>query len=215
MGINLSSFVNLIRKHQFEKALQKLDAVKTIAELNPHIPFYDNIFDLLVQAGCSNGELQRVWDRFVKLDREYKGWTYWQYLAKRNCATALREMHTRNFSINWNARSSCGDSALHTAVKNHNYAAVQTLLEADVDTAVRNKRNLTAEDMAMADEKMKKIFEHHRLDDNFCALREEFDGFRRTTEERLADNEASLEDVKVVLSDLMRRIQSTQPTDSA
>ena len=173
-----------MRKHQFEKALEKLSAVKTITELNPPIPFHDNIVDLLVQGGCGSAELIRVWDLFVKSDRTYDGWRFWQYLASRNCATALREMHRRHFPIEWNEKTSSGDTALHIAVQNGRYEAVQALLEADVDTTIKNRLNLTAE--SMGDDRIKKIFEQHRLGDTVRTMKADFDEYRRTNDERLA-----------------------------
>ena len=198
-----------MRKHQFEKALEKLSSVKTITALNPPIPFHDNIVDLLVQGGCGSAELIRVWDIFVKLDRTYDGWRFWQYLASRNCATALREMHRRHFPIEWNEKTSSGDTALHIAVQNRRYEAVQALLEADVDTTIKNRLYLTAE--SMGDDKIKRIFERHRLGDTVLMLTSEFDAFRQTTEERFAGNEVTLEDVSVRLSKLERGMYSVNP----
>ena len=198
---NRQSFNKLIRHHQFEKALEKLDIVRTITELNPSMPHYDNIIDLLVQAGCPTSGLHRVWAKFVFLTRtpDYNGWKFWQYLASRNCDTALRELYKRHCPIEWNAQVYSGDTALHIAVQNRRYEAVQALLEADVDTTIKNRLNLTAE--SMGDDRIKKIFEQHRLGDTVRTMKADFDEYRRTNDERLARYEAALEDAKRELED--------------
>ena len=175
------------------------------------MPHYDNIINLLVQAGCPTSGLHRVWAKFVFLTRtpDYNGWKFWQYLASRNCDTALRELYKRHCPIEWNAQVYSGDTALHIAVQNRRYEAVQALLDADVDTTIRNQRNWTAEDMA--DDKIKKIFERHRLGDTVHTLTSVFNDFRRTSEERFARIEVTSEDVNVRLSKLERGMYSVNP----
>ena len=102
-----------------------------------------------------------------------------------------------------------GDTALHIAVQNRRYEAVQALLEADVNTTIKNRRNRKAEDMA--DAKIKEIFEKHRLYESFRKMREDFDDFKQSTNERFGVNEATLDDVIIRLKEVERKIHLAHP----